>query len=323
MNLNTAKNLTWNAEAAIKQFNGGLWMSVFKRILPARNDSPDGARPMFHPELLVHGAMLSDVGLVRDHNEDVVAYAIRGMIALVADGMGGHAAGEVASALAAETIVEVFYRTAGSVQQALAAAFAAANQAIRAYSADDPGCRGMGTTCTAFSVCRGGVILAHIGDSRGYLLRNGTLHRLSRDHSLVARMCDDGLLSAEEAAVHPDRNVIVKALGTEARCQPDIWPEPCPLRAGDALVLCSDGLSDLVDDGTIAAIVSAQAPAEACAALCNAALAAGGHDNVSVGVFAVTAPPANVSDDVTRPVRTTRPVRIAMSKPSTARGGES
>jgi protein phosphatase len=303
-------------------------MSVFKRILPARND-PAAELPAFHPELRVQGAMLSDVGLVREHNEDVVSYTIpspgdprseRGMIALVADGMGGHAAGEVASELAAATIIDVFYRTPGTIHQALAAAFIAANKAIRAHSANNRDCRGMGTTCTVLSVCRGGAILGHIGDSRAYILRDATLHQVSTDHSLVANLLHDGLISAEEAAIHPDRNVILKALGTEDKCQPDIWLDSWPLRAGDVLVLCSDGLSDLVDDPTIAALVSSHPPAEACAALRDAANAAGGHDNISVGVFTVTAPAPDEPARTARPARITRPFRIPAERPLTARG---
>jgi protein phosphatase len=258
--------------------------------------------------------MLTHVGLVRGHNEDTVAWLIpgagedrsrRGMIALVADGMGGHAAGEVASALAAKTITEVFYRTAGTIPEALAVAFAAANRAIRDHGARVPACRGMGTTCTALVVQDGGATLAHIGDSRAYLLRDSVLRQISTDHSLVARMRRDGLITAEEMAVHPNRNVILRSLGKQEKCEPEIWPEPLALREGDRLVLCSDGLSDLVREPALAAIVAANAPAAACAALCQAALAAGGHANVSVGVFAVVA----ASGRRARPVSLIQPVR--------------
>lgn len=259
--------------------------------------------------------MLTDVGKVRPHNEDSLAYRLarsdneigggetmaRGALAVVADGMGGHAAGEVASRLAIEALFDVYYRTPGTIPEALGAAFAAANQAIRDRAEADPACAGMGTTCTAVAVVGNRLWLAHIGDSRCYLVREGKARQISVDHSLVNEMFARGLITAEERDTHPDRNVIVKALGTHPVVAPDIWPHPGRLSPGDVVVLCSDGLSDLVDDDAIAA-AAALPPAVACRRLCDAALAAGGHDNISVGVFSLSAAAAlDAGARVTRP----------------------
>jgi serine/threonine protein phosphatase PrpC len=259
--------------------------------------------------LLVTGAMLTHPGLVRQNNEDVVACVFRdqgktagrGALALVADGMGGHAAGEVASAIAADTVRRLYYERDGLPGAVLTAAFAAANEAIYRRGMVDPACAGMGTTCTALAWRDGAAFLAHIGDSRAYLLRDLRLRQISEDHSLVAQLVRDGVLTREQAAKSPQRHVILRALGTEPVSEPIVWSQGLPLCPGDVFVLCSDGLTDLIDDDAIGDIVGHLAPAEACAALIDAALAAGGIDNVSVGVFAIeasrpqpdTAPPAD------------------------------
>jgi PPM family protein phosphatase len=246
--------------------------------------------------LPVTGTMLSHAGCVREVNEDVVAYILggeagtpadRGTLALVADGMGGHAAGEVASRIAADTVLRLYFELEGSPPQVLGKCLNAANRAIHERSRADPLCAGMGTTCTVLALRDGAAFLAHVGDSRAYLLSRGKLRQLSDDHSLVAQLVREGALTEEEASRSPERNVIMRALGTEPSAEPTIWPRGYPLQPGDAFVLCSDGLSDLVDDMAIAETVGRLPPFEACQALLDAALAAGGTDNVSVGVFVV------------------------------------
>lgn len=248
------------------------------------------------PVLCLTGAMLSHPGCVREANEDVVAYVLptaddvaadRGMLALVADGMGGHAAGEVASRIAAETVMRLYHQLDGSPPDVLAACLAEANRLICERSEAEAACAGMGTTCTVLAVRDDAAFLAHIGDSRAYLLRDGRLRQLSEDHSLVAQLLRDGAITEEEAVRSPQRHVIVRALGLEPSVQPHISRKGLPLRADDALVLCSDGLSDLVDDETIAMIVARSPPTEACRELLNRALTAGGTDNISVGIFAL------------------------------------
>jgi PPM family protein phosphatase len=242
--------------------------------------------------LSLTGRMLSHPGCVRDANEDVVAYALpgagdRGMLALVADGMGGHAAGEVASRIAADTVMRMYHQLDGSPPEVFAACLAEANRLIRERSEAEAACAGMGTTCTVLAVRDDTAFLAHIGDSRAYLLRDGRLRQISEDHSLVAQLVRDGSISKEEAARSPQRHVIVRALGLDPSVKPSISRQGLPLQAGDSLVLCSDGLSDLVDDETIASTVARLPAGEACQQLLDRALAAGGTDNISVGVFAV------------------------------------
>jgi serine/threonine protein phosphatase PrpC len=244
------------------------------------------------------GAMRTDTGLVRSHNEDAVAWVTshddaaatnRGSLALVADGMGGHAAGEVASALAADVVRRLYYDLDGPIPQVLANAFAAANRAIIEYAQEHPECRGMGTTCTVLAFRDQQVWLAHIGDSRAYLLRDRHLTQLSEDQTLVAKLVSEGTITQAEADQSPMHNVILQALGTTANIKPMIGAEGLPLQSGDVLILCSDGVSNMVPDGKIAELASRLPPQEACDALIEAALAAGGHDNASLGVFSVTA----------------------------------
>lgn len=243
------------------------------------------------------GAMRTDTGLVRTLNEDSVAWVTphdddtatnRGSLALVADGMGGHAAGEVASALAADVVRRLYYDLDGPIPQVLASAFAAANRAIIEYAQEHPECRGMGTTCTVLAFRDSQAWLAHIGDSRAYLLRDRHLIQISEDQTLVAKMVSEGTITQAEADQSPMHNVILQALGTTANIKPMIGAKGLPLQSGDVLILCSDGVSNMVPDGKIAEVASRLPPQEACDALIEAALAAGGHDNASLGVFSVT-----------------------------------
>src|SRR5277367_2408884 len=177
------------------------------------------------------GAMRTDPGLVRPLNEDSVAWVTpqdediaksRGSLALVADGMGGHAAGEIASALAADVVRRLYYDLDGPVPQVLSNAFTAANRAILEYAADHPDCRGMGTTCTVLAFRDARVWLAHIGDSRAYLLRDRELIQLSEDQTLVAKLVREGTMTQEEASHSPVSNVILQALGTSNNIKPII-----------------------------------------------------------------------------------------------------
>jgi serine/threonine protein phosphatase PrpC len=246
--------------------------------------------------LEIAGAMLSDKGCVRPSNEDAVAYVIpgsdhpnaaRGSLLIVADGMGGHAAGEIASGLAVEVVRRSYYVGTEPVSQSLMIAFEAAHRAILEHGRKFPECSGMGTTCTALVVRDGQLWLAHVGDSRAYLLRKGALKQLSADQSLHAQMIREGLMSQEEAQMAGGRNVILQALGISPEIEPAVWEKGKPLKAGDVLVLCSDGLWNMVDDAAIAGIAGNREPEEACKDLIAAALEVGGYDNVSAGVFAV------------------------------------
>ena len=258
-------------------------------------------------------AMMSNVGAVRTLNEDVAVYAApkagdgrgRGSLALVADGMGGHAAGEVASGLAAEIIRRIYFELDGTIPAVLASAFAAANSEIINWAAEHPECAGMGTTCTALALCDGQAWLGHIGDSRAYLLRGTTFTQLSTDQTLVAELVREGKLTPAQAATSPVSNVILQALGMGPEIAPVIWNEPLSLQPGDIVVLCTDGLSGLVADETIADLAGRLPPYDACLALIDTAIAAGGHDNVSVGVLRAVTEGERSEDagDTTRQMR--------------------
>jgi protein phosphatase len=256
--------------------------------------------------------MLSEVGLVRTLNEDSVAFVVppesqnpdnRNGLILVADGMGGHSAGEVASSLAAEVVRRCLFELKGPVPEILSIAFAAANKAIFDYGQDHPECAGMGTTCTALAIRSDMIWLAHVGDSRAYLLRDRQLKQLSDDQTLVAKMVREGVMTPEEARTSEHNNIILQALGTMPDVSPDVWSDGLALLPGDTMLVCSDGLHGLVDDEVIAEIAGRLAPPEACQELIQRALQAGGHDNVSVGVFRALAVPAKPSSARDRDTR--------------------
>jgi PPM family protein phosphatase len=258
--------------------------------------------------LEIAGSMLTDVGCVRPSNEDAVAYVIpsgddpnagRGSLFIVADGMGGHAAGEIASGLAVEVVRRVYYSRREPVPESLMIAFEAANRAILEHGRKSPECSGMGTTCTALVMQDDRLWLAHVGDSRAYILRQGNLKQLSSDQTLHAEMIREGLLLEEEAETASGRNVILQALGTSPNIQPVAWENGMPLVVGDILILCSDGLWNMVDNEAIAAFAGSRSPEHACKDLIAAALAAGGYDNVSVGIFAVRPAGGSVAEPQT------------------------
>lgn len=263
-------------------------------------------------------AVLTDVGIVRDHNEDTVLYVPPqengasgngATLALVADGMGGHAAGEVASGIAADTIRRVFYEADGPPPNALRSAFVAANAEILNWTKAHPECAGMGTTCTALALSEGEAWLAHIGDSRAYLLRDGSLAPLSEDQTLVAQLVREGKLTEEQARHSPVSNVILQALGMGPDIEPVIWDKPLTLAPDDILILCTDGLTGLVSDAEIAEIAGRLAPHEAGTALIAAANEAGGHDNISVGIIRAAAQIEQTND----PGKTTRRMALLQS----------
>jgi protein phosphatase len=232
------------------------------------------------PGLTLLPAARTDTGLRRSHNEDAV-FASPRMVA-VADGVGGHAAGEVASSLAIAAIAHLEKcRLAHPLSAALRAAVAEGNDTIAFVAACRPETAGMSTTLTAVAV-DDGFTVASIGDSRAYLLRDGVLERLTRDDSLVQDLVDAGHLTEPEARRHPRRSVVLAALdGDPARAAA---VASLDARAGDRLLVCSDGLSDLVGDDAIRAALADPARDRCADRLIELALAAGGRDNVSVVV---------------------------------------
>jgi serine/threonine protein phosphatase PrpC len=228
-------------------------------------------------------AGLSDTGRKRRQNED--AFVCEPPLFAIADGMGGAQAGEVASRLAAAAIEEGAAAIQG--EEGVATVVRAANARIFERAVHDPAVAGMGTTATVAVVDERAatVTIAHVGDSRAYLYREGVLAQLTTDHSLVGELVRSGRLTEDEAAVHPHRSVITRALGTDAEVEVDtLTLEAAP---GDLLLLCSDGLSAMVRDEEIVRVLDSTggAPHEAADALVRAANAAGGEDNVTVVLF--------------------------------------
>jgi protein phosphatase len=255
----------------------------------------------------------TEVGMVRQQNED--SFLAEETLFVVADGMGGHNAGEVASALAVTTLkagarlgiddAEVFREL---VQQA--------NSAIYTASLDDSTQSGMGTTVTALSIVEGEeprVLVANVGDSRAYLWRSGALSRLSVDHSYVQELVNEGIITPEAARVHPRRNIVTRALGIDRSVMVDVFTHF--VRTGDRIVLCSDGLVDEVADNEIARVLGQHTdPQETAEALVMVANTNGGRDNTTVIVV-------DVLDDISEPIASSAPDNTApMQSPSVDAG---
>lgn len=224
----------------------------------------------------------SDVGLVRGHNED--SFLVQDPVFAVCDGVGGHAAGEVASAIAVRTISQLAPDTADDAR--LGAAVEEANSAIISAAQSGQGRDGMGCTASAVVIDGSRMAVAHVGDSRVYLLSGGVLVRITHDHSYVEELVDAGEITADEARVHPSRSIITRALGSD----PDMYADHFTLdvHAGDRIIICSDGLSSMVPDAKIESVaISCATPQAAADTLVSAALEGGGHDNVTVIVVDV------------------------------------
>ncbi len=221
----------------------------------------------------------SDRGYRREHNEDALRVDAHTALLLVADGMGGHPCGDVASRVAADAVVGALAAGAPDLVEAIAQADAAVLRA----GEDGTGAPGMGTTCVACRGCADGLEIAWIGDSRAYRLRDGRLEALTRDHNEAQHLVDEGLLAPEQAMHHPGRHMLARALGLGGLERSEIDTCTVPAAAGDRVLLCSDGLSGELDDERIAALLNQHSDDQAAVdALIEAALAAGGHDNVTV-----------------------------------------
>ena len=222
-------------------------------------------------------AVRSDRGLMRTNNEDSV-YAGPRLLAL-ADGMGGHAAGEVASNVVISTLTHLDEdRPVDDLLSTLRDATAAANNNLRAMVEQDPNLDGMGTTLTALLFAGSRVGLVHVGDSRAYLVRNGTLTQITHDDTFVQALIDEGRLTEEEASSHPQRSLILHALNG-AEVEPDLSIREA--RIGDRYLLCSDGLSDVVSRDTLLEALQLPAPHHSADRLVELALRAGGPENVT------------------------------------------
>jgi serine/threonine protein phosphatase PrpC len=271
----------------------------------------------------IEQAGLSDVGCQRENNEDRFSYwepasdedfRRKGRLAIVADGMGGYEGGQEASRLAVEAIEQVYAGTTSEVAVAppsaptgsssgdstgdvlsrdpeslLLAGFQAAHHRIQEYAVEHPELRGMGTTCTAVALLDDRLYYAHVGDSRLYLVRNGSISKISHDHSYVSRLVEHGVISADEAESHPQRHILTAALGSGLEISPDRPEQPIPLTAGDVLILCTDGLWGLLSDSELHEAVAGKSSTEACATLVKMAKDRGGPDNITLQVLRIGA----------------------------------
>ncbi|MEM7582819.1 MAG: Stp1/IreP family PP2C-type Ser/Thr phosphatase [Acidobacteriota bacterium] len=267
------------------------------------------------PSLSIEARVITDRGCQREHNEDSAVFvqpgdarslAAKGLLALVADGMGGHKAGEVASVLAANVIRRRYYRSPAAPAVALVEAFEEANRRIFEHGESHDGLRGMGTTCTAFVMRRNFGYLAHVGDSRLYLLRDGKMHQMTEDHSLVAELVRQGALTESQAEGHADKNVITRALGTQPEVTVASWPRPLPLRPGDRYLLSTDGLHDLLERSRMQDLATTQDIYDACEHLLEEAKQEGGYDNISMILLVVRGP----GREPQRPIGETRKVKV-------------
>lgn len=235
------------------------------------------------------------MGCQRTNNEDSFGYwepeddqqfLRKGRLAVVADGMGGYEGGQEASRLAVETLLAAYRDFGGDdPQQALVEALQMAHEQVRRYSFAHPELRGMGTTCTAAAIVQDALYYVHVGDTRLYLIRDGQITRVTRDHSYVGRLVESGIISPEEAENHPQRNILTAALGTNPDLIMDQSGRPEPLRAEDVLVLCSDGLWGQVRDPEILESVENQSAEQAGRKLIALARERGGPDNITVEIL--------------------------------------
>ncbi len=244
----------------------------------------------------IKGSKKTDTGRVRDQNEDDCCIRfvkdsrsdrVRVLVA-VADGMGGGPVGELASGMAIKSLEKHFKllgKVADQTHEYLSAvmewAFNEATQVIYQASREDTRYDGMGTTLTAAFVKDDLAIIGHAGDSRAYLIRDGEIRQLTDDHSLVAEQVRDGTITPEEARTSPDRSIVTRSIGTDPKVSPDIYQQK--LKEGDVLLLCTDGLTDLVRDEEILAVaLNTKSVEQACDNLVALANQRGGHDNVTV-----------------------------------------
>jgi protein phosphatase len=240
-------------------------------------------------------ANLTDAGCQRVDNEDYYCYAEpdsdvdfprKGRLAVIADGMGGHRGGQVASGIAVESVRSAYLGgDANSPDESLAEALHAAHLAIRDCAQQHPEFEGMGTTCIAAVLCGSQLHYIHVGDSRLYLLRNSSLTQLTEDHTVVNRLLQEGQLTPTEAAKHPERGVLTAALGARDTLFAEAPEAPIPLEPGDVLLMCTDGLHDLVEDHELAAIAGENSPSAACRLLIDLARSRGGFDNMTVQIL--------------------------------------
>jgi PPM family protein phosphatase len=279
----------------VNTFEDILQGNVFTRLKQAFMYQADrstnaGRRSQPFQRFRLNIAQRTDIGRQRQHNEDNVAYIVpkdallqakRGSLFIVADGMGGHAAGEIASEMAVSNISTLYYHDDGSdIAASLLCSMHSTNALIYQRAREQTEHNGMGTTCVAAVLLDDKVYVANVGDSRAYIIRRGWVRQISQDHSWVAEQVRAGAMTETDARMHQLRNMITRSLGSLPEVQVDIFIDQ--VQEGDILVLCSDGLSSMVADSEIAQIVERYPPQECIHHLIEQANARGGTDNITV-----------------------------------------
>ncbi len=264
---------------------------VFTKHLDKSSDEGKGQK-----QLRLTVAQRTDIGLKRQHNEDNVAYIVpkdariltkKGALFIVADGMGGHAAGEVASEIAVRTVTTLYYQDNDSdVVECLLRAISYANTAIFQRAMEHIEHNGMGTTCVAAVLLGSTLYVTNIGDSRAYLVRSNAIRQISQDHSWVAEQVRAGAMSEEEAQMHEMRNMITRSLGSLPDVEIDMFVEK--VEEGDTLILCSDGLCAMLDDSELLELIKQYTPQESVYRLIERANEYGGNDNITALVAQVS-----------------------------------
>ncbi|KGL40924.1 protein phosphatase [Listeria newyorkensis] len=237
----------------------------------------------------MHAEFRTDRGRIRNHNEDnggIFENQLGNPLVIVADGMGGHRAGDVASEMAVRLLSEKWQnvadmKSAAEIDAWFREAIQAVNEQILAHAKQDPTLQGMGTTLVAAVFSNSQIIVANVGDSRGYIMKNGVLEQLTEDHSLVNELLRKGEITKEDAENHPRKNILLRALGIEGNVETDVFI--LPFQAKDQLLLCSDGLSNMLTEQEIEAVLTSKRTlAEKADIFITKANANGGEDNITV-----------------------------------------
>ena len=244
---------------------------------------------------------ITDVGLQRHENQDTFAVE-RGaadgqLIAVVCDGMGGESCGQIASSLAVRAFLDELHAvlradmTTEQLREAVSFCVSKANAAVKRHAQEHTECHGMGTTLVSAVTNGSGAVICNVGDSRAYRVGTGRLERITRDHSVVEGLIESGNITAEQARTHPNRNLITRALGVSANIVPEY--NRCEIEEGDILLLCTDGLTNMVADDDIAQVLREVPFFDATSILVDRALQAGGQDNITVLLMGVEATEVN------------------------------
>ncbi|MEP7163243.1 MAG: Stp1/IreP family PP2C-type Ser/Thr phosphatase [Ferruginibacter sp.] len=263
--------------------------------------------------------VLSDLGNIRTNNEDMGLFfriadeniiREKGYLLIVADGMGGHQAGEVASKMAADIISREYFKQNGnsSVEKNLSKVFALANKNIFEKASSQKAFNGMGTTCTALVVIDQAVYFAHVGDSRAYIQKGDSITQITEDHTYVQELVNSGDITAEEAATHPKRNILTNAMGTKPDLRIDTGKCKFNFENNDRLLICSDGLYDYLNDKELKEILQNNLLRNAADYMVQEAKLRGGHDNITV----VLAERSDASKE--KPVKETKDLDLPQTK---------